>query len=517
MTESGDECFSTISLDLPSSIKQSMCTLRAVIAVTAVRGWLNVRRVSGVRASAFLVASVVGIASELPSVSTPFTLTSTTVLIMGGTGHPLSTPPDPISYVQQYTSIAIDSYVSPSAGTTRPTGIPKGPYNSVAVITPEQAAPSYGNLPIGQSIAQGLVALNSCITSITCDYNEDVGSAWPTPSDTFVVFGYSQSAAIAMLEKADLFAEYSGGGGPEVSFVVIGGRGRQTANAAGPYDPADSQYATVNIALQYDGFADPPLNSWNVLAGINAHMGISLRHATYGDHSLLEPGVIDQGQFEDTSYYLIPAPVLPLLMPLAQLPILGPILAQTLDPPLRVLIEAGYDRTQSPVQPAEFRLFPASPIKLGVDLFVAIPTGWDNGLEDVFGDRPFGTQRPGPYGVGGPPVTYLNTDATAAAVRGTPPAVSGSTAIEVVGIREGSNMLSTGGPTRGSVTASPRLKKRAFGSPSTSESAQQIRRGGNHIAGAASASPSEQSRRTPTMPARDAGQSSLRVVASSSS
>lgn len=95
-------------------------------------------------------------------------------------------------------------------------------------------------------------------------------------------------------------------------------------------------------------------------------------------------------------------------MPLEQLPVIGLPLADTLDPTLQVLVEAGYNRAISPGQPTPWNLlyFP-NPISFGEDLLVSIPTGLDNGIQDLFGVRRFGTQRPGPYGVGGPPVTYL--------------------------------------------------------------------------------------------------------------
>ena len=52
---------------------------------------------------------------------------------------------------------------------------------------------------------------------------------------------------------------------------------------------------------------------------------------------------------------------------------------------------------------------------------IAIPTGLDNGLQDIIGVRPFGTERPdvtgqGAYGINGPPVT-MNSDYERAADR----------------------------------------------------------------------------------------------------
>ena len=112
-----------------------------------------------------------------------------------------------------------------------------------------------------------------------------------------------------------------------------------------------------------------------------------------------------QGQYGDTTYYLFPTPVLPLLMPVEWVPFIGPPLAVTFDPFLRVLVEAGYDRTINPGQPTPVQwLYHPDLISTAVNLAHSVPTGLDNGISYFTGDRPFGTAIPGPYGVGGPPV-----------------------------------------------------------------------------------------------------------------
>jgi hypothetical protein len=365
-------------------------------------------------ASALAVAAAVGTASTFPPLFSFVAAASTSVLVMGGTGNPLSTPPDTMDYVQYFTNAAVNNFVGPAS--TAGVGVPTGPYNRVAVITPERST------DVLESIAEGLENLHSCITSTTCDYNEDLGSTAPSPSDSFVVFGYSQSSAIAMLEKRALAAEYAVGEGPDVTFVVIGNArpngglvGRDTEGIFTklvlgiPRDqlvtdpvPTDTQYSTVDIALQYDLFADAPLNPLNLLAVLNAYMGVVQLHPNYADHSLTESGVIDQGQYGDTHYYMISTPVLPLLMPLQQFGPAGSIAADVLDPVLRVMVESAYDRTISPGVPTPWNpMYFEDPVKLTRDLLVAMPTGWDNGIQDLTGVRPFGTQRPGAYGVGG--------------------------------------------------------------------------------------------------------------------
>ena len=157
------------------------------------------------------------------------------------------------------------------------------------------------------------------------------------------------------------------------------------------------------------------MNPLNLLAVMNAMMGVDYLHlgGTYDDTTLTDPGVVDQGQYGDTHYYLISTPVLPLLMPLENFGPLGHALADTLDAPLRVIIESAYDRSKSPGEPTSWNIFYfPDPVKFATDLAISIPTGLDNGIQDLFGVRPFRTTRPGPYGVGGPDVTYTAPETT---------------------------------------------------------------------------------------------------------
>lgn len=361
-------------------------------------------------------------------------LTGTTVLVMGGTGHSLSPADDSNEFVTSYMDSAIGNYVGPAS--TLESGIPSGPYNSVGVVTPEQFAPNTGTLTFDQSVALGQRNLDNCVKATACDYNAEVGSVPPAVGDTFVVYGFSQSSAVATLEKRELAAEYAPGEGPEVSFVLTANGNRPNGGflARGPEGvtiplglpfggvtfngstPTDTQYDTVDIAAQYDGWSDFPVNPLNLLAVANAMMGIDYLHlgGTYDNTALTDPGVIDQGQYQDTHYYLISTPVLPLLMPLNNAGPLGHALADTLDAPLRVIVESGYDRTTSPGVPTSWNVFYfPNPVKFATSLAISIPTGLDNGIQDLFGTRPFRTVRPGPYGVGGPSVTYTTGQTTA--------------------------------------------------------------------------------------------------------
>lgn len=376
-------------------------------------------RASVIAAATLAFSAALGFAVTIPPMVAAVALAGTTILIMGGTGHPLSTV-DALPYVKQYIGMAVDSYVSPAS--TGPAGIPAGPYNGIAVITPEEHAPHYGTLTLRESVTEGVAALDSCLTARTCNHNELVDSAPPSASDTFVVFGYSQSAVIAMLEKAVLADEYVDDEGPDTSFVTMAGprpngglvardtTGVVTSLLLGVQRDelitapvrTDTRYPTVDVALQYDGFVDFPLNPWNVVATLNAYIGITLQHGAYRDHSLSNPGVLDQGQYGDTHYYLMPADILPLLAPLEYIPVIGHALADSWDPVLRVIVESGYDRSVSPGVPTPFDpSYSEDPARLARNILAAIPIGVDNGIEELIGVRPLGTERPGPYGVGG--------------------------------------------------------------------------------------------------------------------
>lgn len=379
-----------------------------------------------------LIAENTGPQSAVPNTAAPnaavpnAAVPNATVLAMGGTNESLSPADQSAQEVQDYLTIAIDKYVEPASELG--TGVAVGPYNAVAVVTPAEFAPN-GTLTFDQSVLQGLLNLDNCINAVGCDFNPEVGSDAPQAGDTFVVYGFSQSSTIASFEKQVLAQRFPNGGGPDVSFVMTANGNRPNGGllARGPEGVriprplpfggatfsgptlTDTQYATVDVAAQYDGWADSPTNPLSFPAVLNSLMGVTFLHlgGVYQDTSLTSPGVIDQGQFGDTSYYMISTDTLPLLIPVQRIPLVGDVMADTLDPALRVLVEAAYDRSGSPGEPASWDIFYfEDPFKVTRDFLVAIPTGLDNGFEDIADVRPFRTQQPGPFGVGGPEVVF---------------------------------------------------------------------------------------------------------------
>ncbi|MFZ0835216.1 MAG: PE-PPE domain-containing protein, partial [Mycobacterium sp.] len=376
-----------------------------------------VLRLAAVALLALITSLLLAVTSTLTSVAL-----AATALIMGGTGHPLSRPQDTQAFIQNYVTGA-NGYIAPSglcAG-----GSPG--CTLLAVYAPNQFRFDTGlfDMTFDQSIEKGRQNLDNCIRGVACTVTPGPYAVTPPPQtltdSVYAVYGYSQSAAVATLQKRDLIANPQ----PltEVFFVLAANPNKPnggilerfkglyipivgvTFNGATPTnsDPFDPML-TVDLTRQYDGWADFPTNPLNLIADLNAAMGIAFLHGNYDGVGTPEA----QGQYGDTTYYMIPTPVLPLLMPFDAIPLIGHPLAATLDPFFRVLVEAGYDRTINPGQPTTAKwLYIPNPISTLINLVAAIPTGLDNLISTITNNplnRPFGTQPPGPYGVGGPDV-----------------------------------------------------------------------------------------------------------------
>jgi len=375
---------------------------------------------------AVIVAATQIIVSVSLTVTPPSALTaayrlSATALFMGGTGQPLIIPPNTPEFISSFVNGMYADFVNPTGLCTG--GDPGCAL--MAVYTPEQLRPLKGNLTLDQSVAAGRELLDNCIRGAACTatpspYTETVTTSLTDTS--YVVFGQSQSAIIASYEKSNLIAHPVTD--KTVSFVLLANQNRPnggvlerfvgayipifgiTFNGSTPTNsPQPTPLTTVDIAAQYDGWVDFPTNPLNLLASLNAVVGMVFMH---NDTRAFSGTPQLQGYYQDTTYYLMPAELLPLVIPLSRIPVIGLPLARALDPPLRVLVEAGYDRTINPGQPtpAKYLYFP-NPIKTLIDFAVAIPTGWDDAISSITGnpaDRPFRTAPQPIYGVGGPPV-----------------------------------------------------------------------------------------------------------------
>jgi hypothetical protein len=156
----------------------------------------------------------------------------------------------------------------------------------------------------------------------------------------------------------------------------------------------DNGDETIDIARQYSGWSDFPTYPLNLLATANAVLGIAYLHGPTQRVADLEaqlaaiPKEGEPGydpdyhqQHGNTTYYLIRTERLPLLMPFNGI-VPEPILVAA-NEPLRVLVEAGYDRTDYSA-PTRAKLIPKlNPIELTRDLADATAAGIAKGLDSA--------------------------------------------------------------------------------------------------------------------------------------
>lgn len=296
-------------------------------------------------------------------------LSSANALIMAGT--------DMHVVDQAWVDMAIDGYVRPTLG---------GDYTGIPVVTPAQFWPFGGpvDMLFDLSVLSGTRVIDAAIDAAT---------------NSTVVFGYSQSAVIATAAKRRLaeraadaaYAESM----PPVSFVMLANLNRPNGglNARFPgafieelgwtfsaATPTDTNFITVDVARQYDLFADFPRYPLNLIADANAVVALFYGAHDYSRVTLnpadprYDPNTVVE-QFGDTTYYFIPTPVLPLLRPLRDLGF-DPVPLDAVEPAMRVLVEFGYDRSTPFGQPTGAQLIPRENFdQLGRDLAVAINQG----------------------------------------------------------------------------------------------------------------------------------------------
>lgn len=257
-------------------------------------------------------------------------------LIMGHTSLPLPGP--------EYLTNINDNYIQP----LYPGAVGQ------AVFTPEQFWPvtsDIGNLTYNQSVAQGVSLLHNAITTELAAGNK------------VVVFGFSQSAAIANNEIVALMAMTSGAPDPaDLSFVLVGHPNNPDGGILSRFPgfyipildvsftgaaPADSPYPTSIYTAQYDPIAHTPQYPLHILSDINAIMGYFYVHNTYPDLTLAQldnavPLPTSPGYTGNTEYYMLLTQDLPLVQPIRDIPFVGPPLADLIQPQLRVLVDLGY-------------------------------------------------------------------------------------------------------------------------------------------------------------------------------
>ncbi|GFG76034.1 PE-PPE domain-containing protein [Mycobacterium botniense] len=254
-----------------------------------------------------------------------------TGFVMGGSGNPIPPP--------TYIDNVVDKFLVPGG---------YGSYTPEGLVTPEQLYPLTGveSLTLDQSVDEGVTILNNAITS-------------QIPDGNVVIFGYSQSALIASLEMERLAASPTAPSPDQLAFVLIGDPMNPNGGLFERFDgltfptlgatlygatPADV-YPTTIYTIEYDGAADFPRYPIDLLADLNAAAGFYFLHPTYPDLTSAQLDSAIQLPTEGptlTTYYMIPTENLPLLDPLREIPVVGKLLADLIQPDLTVLVNLGY-------------------------------------------------------------------------------------------------------------------------------------------------------------------------------
>ncbi len=231
--------------------------------------------------------------------------------------------------------------------------------------TPEEFWP-LGTLTFGASVDRGVDILHAAVLD-----------SLPDSDTTGVVFGYSQSATVATQAMPDLHGELGDGAGT-LRFVLAGNPNNPMGGilARFAFPGADAHVPLLNIPLgigatptdlfatqmytaEYDGWANFPQDPTNLLADLNALMGIATVHSVYKD---LDPAIdlIELGTAGQTDFFMIPTDRLPILWPVYQLGTPGELLGSALEPGLRLGINWGYGNPGMAVHPVTGGL-PAGP------------------------------------------------------------------------------------------------------------------------------------------------------------
>lgn len=277
--------------------------------------------------------------------------------IMSGTGVP-----DPT--VGSYFSQILAGYLQPAS--PHFDGQPSFPgYNFVGLTTPEQfcpfvCLPDQPPLNFGESLDAGVAALHQSILPQLL------------AGDNVTVFGYSQSAAIATIEMNALIANAGSDGYPgmdalgNLHFVLIGDPNNPSGGILDRFQFPDGQHMPfVNIPLslaatptehissdiytgEYDGWANFPQDPTNLLAVINALIGILTVHPYYPLYSAEQlASAVNVGTIGDADFYMIPQN-LPILQFMFNGGTAGQFFGDFFSPWARLVINWGYGNAGNP-------------------------------------------------------------------------------------------------------------------------------------------------------------------------
>jgi len=223
----------------------------------------------------------------------------------------------------------------------------------INVAYPAQLAPFTDGDPLGVSVAAGV---SNLLNLISATYS--VGAhllVWGISQGALVLNGAQQILAsdpavapppdaLTFIRVADPAAAITGVLNFLPAFIMS--EVLRLDNAARTA-PADSQFNTIVVTNEFDGFADFP-DRFNLVAVANALAGLMYRHAQTGIADLTSVpaqkiAVTTNALGATTTTYLVPSPFLPLTQPLREAGV-PTQWVDALDDMLWPVVKAGYSR-----------------------------------------------------------------------------------------------------------------------------------------------------------------------------
>lgn len=234
-------------------------------------------------------------------------------------------------------------------------------YTFEGLTTPEQLCP-FACLPppnpqlnFGESLSQGVSLLNAQIVPAL------------QAGNNVAVLGYSQSATIATLEMQNLISKTPAGVDlSNLHTVLLGDPNNPIGGILDRLQFPDDQHVPfVNIPLsiaptptdtistdiytgEYDGWASFPQDPTNILALVNALIGIATVHGFYPAFTPDQvASAIDVGSIGDANFYMIPQN-LPILQFMYNGGTAGQFFGDLFSPWLRLVIDWAYGNAGDP-------------------------------------------------------------------------------------------------------------------------------------------------------------------------
>lgn len=233
-------------------------------------------------------------------------------------------------------------------------------YERVNVPWPQQSRPITGpdSMSLTDSVAEGVVNLDAELTEALAELG---------PGEHVTLVGLSAGSLVVNDEVRKLANDPNAPDKSQLKIVVIADSSRILFNR-NRYDaiidyqyrvPAETQYDTLVVAAEYDGFADFPDRWWNFLAVANAFAGSIIQHVPtiLTDLSTVPAEnitVTTNSLGGVTTSYLIPAKRLPLVL---LVPFLAPQEAE-----LRDIIDSAYQRNDNKTGAAAVQVAATDPV-----------------------------------------------------------------------------------------------------------------------------------------------------------